>query len=421
MRRIGALCVVTAVLSGWFVFTTAGLAGAGGDDEGSDPFEGLAAVIGMSIILGPGDLEDPTGPDGVENELNGFYDSLDLTADDDPSNFRLEASGDEPVRNIADEESDVVNPFGRAYDPDDLTIPLGWDVRALNWFNIELGGPDTPSPPDPFVLRIAEASDSVDRVGLPPNDALTPPGDSRFTVVGVELVDLPLEGQLYSDELPGTCSVSVHARIPGRPTTIQVYLRGEGDPAENMNMRWSADLRSDGSFFTTKSVVDPESMLVEFPESHSTLAVISGSQISLIIPTAEMEGAEEIRFSADCQPDDANDIGRYVRDSIGEVEIGPDDLAPDFVLSTAQPEPETTTTTQAPTTTTTAAPPATTVAPTTEAAGDTTQPSDDPEGAAAASGDDGGGSSFLPVLLIASGLGLLGGGVWAYRRTTAGE
>ena len=345
-------------------------------------FDGTEVLFVNSIaVLEPASRAPVTGDTG---DLSADREMPDITA----RLYRLYVSDEKyavsypgEVSHFMDEEDDVVNPFGRSYDSHDETLATDWNVLWGDWFVVQ--GPD-----DPRGLSQGDALVSVE----PADGTEYVPQDTGYTFFSTFTMLNEVEAPLRE-----SCNVTVFARHPGLRTTVQVALRGDSDPAEDMNMTWSVWINPEGEMVTTKSVVNPETGVPNFSTEHSTLGAVSGNEIAVMIPAGELEGVEAMRLAAECVPSDAQDIGRYTRDLAADFEIGPGDLEPDIVFETVA------------------------VAEDTEESGGqepvgAAEPADGAEEPVAQAGEPDAPSNAAGMVIIALGIATIGAGAWAYRQ-----
>lgn len=225
--------------------------------------------------------------------------------------------GDGSVHHSEDEPGDQVNPFfGSPLDQEDTTLPLGWDILwGDSWVMDSVDDPTL----DPTVVKVGPAGGTAQPSGYT--------FYSRYTMAaGVE------------DREPlGThwCSVSVHARLPDRPTTLPASVIDDQDPAADTNVSWTAWFGPEGQMATAKTEVNPETRVPQTVEDHATVAAVQGSDITLMIPADEIVDAERIVMSASCMPLEFTDYRLHTRDILVDTDVSPGYFDPAFVVGAA--------------------------------------------------------------------------------------
>lgn len=389
------------------------------DDSGCIrlPLDVIEAAGESSLFFFDGSEVHPIGPISVIDLISGDTSSVETgstsdSAEPDLLSYIYELYLGEgytqsvvgEVNHVPDEVDDVHNPFGHSFDSLDTSLSTNWNVLWGDWFVVQ-------SPDDPRALL--GSGDSLVRVDPPDNfDYVTQTTGYTFYSTYTMAVDV-------NEPLQDFCYASVYARHPDLPTTLQASITDDNDPSKDMNMIWSVWITPDGVMVTTKSVVNAETLVHEFPTEHSTLGAVSGNELAVIFPASELEGVEAMRTAAGCTPVDGQDLDRYTRDLVADFAVGSGDIDPDIIFEVPEEPIE-----ESDDGTTECTDPSCLEDPVEEDPIEEESISEDPTEErpateAADESDEPAVADVAGIVTIALGVGMIGAGAWAYKK--AGE
>lgn len=262
--------------------------------------------------------------------------------------------------------------------------------------------------PDAFGFSFDVGSTGLVRVE-PAAGTYAPQTSGDITAAWFQMAS-PYDEWVGFDNTTYSCFVSLYGRDPTMPTTIAASVGDDFDPKRDTNREWTMWVGPGGEAQTFKSVVNPDTRVQQFSDSHATTGVIRDwTDFVLFIPTEELAGVDLLKPVAACAPADFSDYGRHTRDVVEPIPV--EDayfqaymlLGPRIVEIDPPVEEQASSTTQ-------------------HVASSTTQPAATaatrPVAVGRADSEPAGSSNALPAAMVALGLLAMAGGAWAYRRAS---